>query len=70
MKVALIAAALALPVHAQAPTFRIGVGCNGPIPVLLEIEATAAGLVHVTVDELFAYCAKEAPTKSHWRVGA
>lgn len=68
--VPLVLSLAALPAVAQSPTIRIGVGCNGPVPVLLEIEATAPSLVHVTVEELFAYCAREAPTKSHWRTGA
>lgn len=60
----------ALPAVAQSPTIRIGVGCNGPIPVLMEIEATGPAVVHVLMDEIYAYCAREAPTKSHWRTGA
>lgn len=60
----------ALPAVAQSPTIRIGVGCAGPTPVILEIEASGAALIHVAVDDLFAWCAAQAPTKSRWRGGA
>jgi hypothetical protein len=66
----LVLSLVAAPGAAQSPTIRLGIACNGPVPVLLEIEATAPALVHVTVDALFAWCAAEAPTKSKWRAGA
>lgn len=68
--VPLVLALAAAPGAAQSPTLRLGIACNGPVPVLLEIEALAPTIVHVLLDELFAYCAREAPTKSHWRAGA
>ncbi len=68
--VPLVLALAAAPGAAQSPTIRLGIACAGPVPVLLEIEALAPTIVHVLLDQLYAYCAREAPQKTRWRTGA
>jgi hypothetical protein len=65
-----VAGALAMPVAAQAPAFRLGVVCDGAMPVAVEITATRAGQTLVTLEELLAFCMLNAPaepTKQRWR---
>jgi hypothetical protein len=56
-----ILAAAAMPTAAQAPAFRLGIACDGAMPVAIEIHASRAGSTLVTVEELLAFCMLHAP---------
>jgi hypothetical protein len=62
--------AAALPAAAQAPAFHIGVVCDGPMPVGIHIVARGPGETAVLMEELFAFCAAQAPAepqRQKWR---
>jgi hypothetical protein len=74
MRLALLASsfvvAAAVPAFAQAPTFHIGVVCDGPMPVGIHIVARGPGETAVLIEGLLAFCAEHAPAepqKQHWR---
>ena len=64
-------AAAALPAVAQAPTFHIGVVCDGPMPVGIHIVARGPGETVVTLEELLEFCAAShapaEPQPQKWR---
>jgi hypothetical protein len=58
------------PAAAQAPAFHIGVVCDGPMPVGIHIVARGPGETAVLMEELFAFCAAQAPAepqRQKWR---
>jgi hypothetical protein len=65
-----LAAALALPVSADDPTFRIGIACDGGLPMVIRIEATRPGVTDLTLPELMEFCAQERPQRMRWQGGA
>ncbi len=68
MKLALsLAAALALPVSADAPTFTFSIGCDGGLPVVIQVEAARAGMTRITLVEMLEFCAEARPEKQKWQ---
>jgi len=57
------------PAEASAPIFRIGVVCDGAMPIGIQIVAVAPGATEVTIDELMAFCAAQVPAQrpQSWR---
>ena len=67
MKTALLAAAaLAMPA-ADGPAFRIGIGCDGGLPMVVQIEAMRAGVTTLTLPELMEFCQQARPEKQRWQ---
>jgi redox-regulated HSP33 family molecular chaperone len=66
-----VAGALAMPALAQAPTFLIGVQCDGPVPLAIIVQANEPGAVRVTLERMIAECMRHAdepkPTPQKWR---
>jgi hypothetical protein len=52
-----VAGALAMPVAAQAPAFRLGIACDGAMPVAVQITASGPGSTLLHLEELFTFCA-------------
>lgn len=67
MKAIALAAALALPASAEAPAFRIGIGCDGGLPAIIQIEATRPGVTQLTLGEMMEFCASIRPEKQRWQ---
>lgn len=69
---ALVIAALvaAIPASAQDATFRIGVACEGGLPMVIQIEASRPGVTQLTLPELMEFCAAERPQRMRWQGGA
>ena len=66
---ALVAAALvaAIPAFAEGPALTVSIGCEGGMPMLIQIEAKRAAVATVTLEELLRFCAEPAPQKQKWR---
>lgn len=69
MKSALFAAALALPIAADGPSFRVQIGCEGGLPMVIQIEATRPDVMAVTLQELMEFCAQARPQRQKWQGG-
>ena len=69
---ALVAAALvaAIPASAESPAFRVGVACDGGLPMVIQIEATRPGITQLLLPELLEFCAEKRPIKHRWQGGA
>lgn len=72
MRVSVLVAAVvvAAPLAAQSPAFHVQVACDGPMPVGMGITATRPGAIVITLEELFSFCALNAPagpTKQRWK---
>ena len=67
MKAFALAAALALPASADGPVFRIGIGCDGGLPAIIQIEATRPGVTQLTLGELMEVCQQARPEKQRWQ---
>lgn len=71
MKVVLtLAAALAMPVAADDPAFVVGIGCEGGLPMVIQIQAVRPGVTMLTLPDLMAFCAAQRPVKHRWQGGA
>lgn len=71
MRLALVAAlAAAMPMSAQDATFRIGVACEGGLPMVIQIEASRPGVTQLTLPELMEFCAEKRPISHRWQGGA
>jgi hypothetical protein len=60
---ALAATLAGVPAAASDPPIWLGVVCDGPVPVGMQIRATRAAETVVTLDELVAFCASQAPAQ-------
>lgn len=69
MKTFLLLAALALPAHAQAPTFIVQIQCRDGSPEALAIVANGPGAAVLTIQEIYAFCAAQRPARHQWQGG-
>jgi hypothetical protein len=73
MRAAIVLAGVvaALPVAANDdPPWRFGIACDGGLPMVIQIEATRAGTIEITLVELMQFCADQRPEKTQWQGGA
>lgn len=70
MKSAMFAAALALPMSADGPSFLVRIGCEGGLPMVIQIESTRPDVMAITLPELMEVCAQIRPEKQQWQGGS